>query len=202
MRESHSTMQKTLRRTGQNVRHNWPFYLRLAAILLVMGAILVGIRLLGVERLQAIIDQFGIFAPLVYIALRALLCVFPLGAGPVQLASGVLFGFVPALIYSVVGSTLGYSISFWIARRYGRDVVKRLLGDNIEQVEGYISRLDSFTGLVVARLALYFAYDFVAYAAGLSQTKFWRFALVTLVVGIPPVAFTIAVGLFGAGGLF
>ncbi len=171
-------------------------------MMLVVVAVLVGIRSIGVERLQVIVEQFGVFGPLAYIGLRAVACVFPFGAGPIQLASGVLFGFVPALVYSVMGSTLGYSISFWLARRYGRGVVRRLIGDNIDRVDAYINRLDSFKGLVVARLALYFAYDFVAYAAGLSNTKYWRFALVTLVVGIPPIAMTIAVGLFGAGRLF
>lgn len=195
-------MQNTLHRTGQNLRDNWAFYLRFAVLLLVVVAILVGIRSIGVERLQAIVEQFGVFGPLVYIGLRAAVCVFPFGAGPIQLASGVLFGFVPALIYSVIGSTLGYSISFWLARRYGRTIVRRMVGDNIDRVDAYISRLDTVAGLIVARLALYFAYDFVAYAAGLSNTKYWRFALVTLIVGIPPIAMTIAVGLFGVSGLF
>ena len=172
----------------------------------VLGVFVVGmfiaIRWAGVDRLQALVAQAGPFAPLFYMFLRgAATVVAPLSSGPLQLASGILFGFVPAVIYSVVASTLGYCVSFWLARRYGRGVVSRLVGaDRLERVDEYIGRLNGLWNLITARLALYFAYDFVAYAAGLSKVAFWRFVLVTFLVGIVPTAAVIGTGLFFAGG--
>lgn len=155
-----------------------------------------GIRSIGVDRLQAIVDATGIWGSLIYIALRAVASVLaPFSSGPLQLASGVLFGLPRAILYSALGSTIGYSLSFWIARRYGRSFVARLVGKNIEQVDRFISRLDHLRGLVSARIMLYFAYDFVAYAAGLSKVKFLTFAVVTFVVGIPPITLSILLGL-------
>lgn len=185
-----------------DIQSQWPLILRTAALLVVVGLIFFGIRAIGVERLQTFIGQAGIFAPVVYIGLRALASVVaPFGSGPLQLASGMLFGFVPALIYSVVGSTLGYCVSFWLARRYGRPMVKRLIGDSVARVDNVIDRLDSIRGLMTARLALYFAYDVVAYAAGLSRVRFIPFVLVTFILGAIPTAATIFVGLWAAGGV-
>ncbi|MEL6152081.1 MAG: VTT domain-containing protein [Chloroflexota bacterium] len=179
---------------------NRSLYVRSALLLLLVAGIFVGIRLIGVERLQAFIDSAGIFAPLLYIALRALASVVaPFSSGPLQLASGILFGFIPAVIYSLIGSTLGYTTSFWIARRYGRGVVKRLLGENIERVDDSIRHLESWFSLAFARLVLSFAYDFIAYAGGLSKTPFRRFLVVTLLLGIPPIAVAVFIGLVGSG---
>lgn len=173
--------------------------IRTGALLVIVGAVFVGIRSIGVDRLQTIVNQFGVFGPIIYIVLRAAASVLaPFSSGPLQLASGVLFGFVPAVIYTIVGSTLGYSISFWIARRYGRSVVQRLVGDNIQRVDRYISRLESVRGLLIARVVLSFGYDFIAYAAGLSRTRFWLFLVVTMLLGIVPTALNIWVGLYAA----
>lgn len=179
----------------------WQSILRIGLLVGVVIIVFVTIRSLGAERLQSIVARAGVFGPLVYIALRMVASfVAPFSSGPLQLASGVLFGLVPAVIYSAIGSTLGYSISFWIARRYGRDVVARLVGDNIQRVDDYISRLDTPLGIATARLALYFAYDFVAYAAGLSRVPFLPFMLITFILGIPPITMTILVGLGAASG--
>lgn len=175
--------------------------LRAGALLAVMGAIFFGIRALGTERLREIVDSAGAFAPLLYIVLRAGAGFVPGAAGPLQLTSGVLFGFWAATFYSVVGSTIGYSISFWIARRYGRNVVERLVGDSITRVDNLLTRLDSLVGLMTARFVFYFAYDFVAYAAGLSKARYPVFLVVTFVLGIPPTALTVFTGLMAAGGM-
>ncbi len=173
--------------------------LRGGLLLAVMGGILFGVRALGAERLREIVDSAGAFAPLLYIAMRAGAGFVPGAAGPLQLTSGVLFGFWLATLYSVIGSTIGYSISFWIARRYGRTVVKRLVGGSMDRVDNLLSRLDGLTGLMTARFVFYFAYDFVAYAAGLSKARYPVFLVVTFVLGIPPTALTVFTGLVAAG---
>lgn len=188
-------------RVTQIKTHFWE-YVRAVVLLAVMIGVFVGIRSIGVERLQAIVERAGVFGPLAYVWLRAIATVFaPFSSGPLQMASGALFGFFPAVVYSVIGSTIGYSFSFWIARYFGRRVVERLVGSNIERVDHYIDRLGSLAGLATARLALYFAYDFIAYAAGLSRVKFARFFAISLVLGIIPTAATIAFGLVATGGV-
>ena len=177
-------------------------YVRIAFVFALVASVFIGVRLIGLENLQSFINQAGIFGPIIYILLRAALCFLaPFGSGPIQASSGVLFGFVPALIYSVIGSTLGYCVSFWLARRYGTSMVERLLGDSSSRVDDYMERLGTVQNLLWVRVVFFFAYDFIAFAAGLTELRFVHFAIITFVLGIPPTAMTILVGLGTAQGI-
>jgi len=159
-----------------------------------------GIRWVGAERLREFVAGAGPFGPVIYVILRAGTSFVPFSSGPVQLVSGVVFGFWLATLYSVVGSTIGYSISFWLARRYGRSMVRQMVGaDSMDRVEDQLDRVDDWRGMIVARFVFYFAYDFVAYAIGLSEARYFTFLIVTFVFGIPTTAATVFVGLVGAG---
>jgi uncharacterized membrane protein YdjX (TVP38/TMEM64 family) len=177
-------------------------YIRLGLVAIMVITVFIGVRAAGVDRLQAVVERGGIYAPILYIGLRALVSVVaPFSSGPLQFVSGVLFGFVPAVIYSTVAATIGHSVSYWLARRYGSSLVKRFIGESIRQVDSYIDRLHSVWSLISARIALFFAYDFVAYAAGLAKVNFIRFFVISLLFGAIPTAVTIAFGLFIAGDL-
>src|SRR5262245_3528135 len=82
---------------------------------LLTGALVIGINAIGVDRIQEFIASAGVFAPLVYIAFKTVTYVVaPLSSGPLQLFSGVLFGLVPGVIYTLIGEVLGGSINFWL----------------------------------------------------------------------------------------
>ncbi len=100
-----------------------------AAFIAVTGGIVYLMSTVGPERLQQIVRSAGPLAPLVYVLLRAATYVFaPLTTGPIQIASGALFGVWEGIALSVIGETLGGSINFWIGRRLGRPVVLRIAG--------------------------------------------------------------------------
>ncbi|MEO0564786.1 MAG: VTT domain-containing protein, partial [Chloroflexota bacterium] len=162
--------------------------LRGGAILVLMAVIFIGIRWIGTERLRTFVDSLGVFGPVIYILMRALTSFVPFASGPLQLASGPLFGFWLATLYSTIGSTIGYSFSFWLARRYGRPMVQRMVGDSISRVDDQLERLDGPVGIIVARFVFYFAYDFVAYAVGLSRARYVVFVVITFVFGLFPTA--------------
>ena len=72
----------------------------------------------------------GIWGPTVFVGIKALTFTFaPLSAGPIQFASGLLFGVIPGTIYSVLGELIGGTINVMIARLLGRRIVKRFVGD-------------------------------------------------------------------------
>lgn len=145
---------------------------------------------LGVPRLQAFIQEAGPLAPLAYIGVKALTYVFaPLTSGPIQIFAGTLFGNVwLGVLYTIIGEVLGGSISFWIARRYGRPVVARFVGkDGMEQVDAfYRHRLGGWIPLAVARVVLFSFWDFLSYAAGLAPVGFRAYLLVSVVFGTLP----------------
>lgn len=150
------------------------------------------INTLGIERLQGFIEEAGIFAPLVYISIKALTyIVAPLTSGPIQVVAGTLFDSVwLGTLYTLIGEVLGGSISFWIARRLGRPAVVRLVGhEGMKRVDDlYENQLGGWRALAVARLVLTSIWDFLSYAAGLSNTvRFRTYLWVSIVVGSVPI---------------
>ncbi len=158
-------------------------------------ALIVGIRLIGVDRLHAFIEDAGPFAPLAYIAIKILTYVVaPLSSGPIQILAGVLFGLIPATIYTLLAEVIGGSINFWLARRFGRPVVTRLVGDQMPRVEQFISQIVDWKTVLYAKLFLFSVYDFISYAIGFSSFPFRSYLIISTVGGIPSTFFASLVG--------
>jgi uncharacterized membrane protein YdjX (TVP38/TMEM64 family) len=159
------------------------FVVFLVAVMLFMNAV-------GIPRLQALIEEAGPLAPAAYIVLKSVTYVFaPLTSGPIQVFAGTLFGSVwHGVLYTLIGEVIGGSISFMIARRFGRPVVARLVGkEGMSQVDQfYTRRLGGWLPLVIARLALFSFWDFLSYAAGLAPVQYRTYLWVSIVCGFFP----------------
>ena len=159
--------------------------------LVFMTLLIIGIDAIGIENLQQIIRDAGPLAPLIYIGIKAVTYIFaPLTSGPIQVVAGKLFDSIwLGVLYTLIGEVLGGSISFWIARRWGRPVVLRLVGkDGIAQIESfYEGRFDSWHSLAVARIILFSVWDFLSYALGLVKSvRFSTYIFVSVVFGFFP----------------
>ena len=159
-------------------------------------ALTIGLQTIGLERLQQIIVNAGPVAPLVYILVRASTFIAaPLSSGPIQFAAGILFGLWPGTLYSLIGEVLGGSVNFWIARRLGRPVVVRLIGQGgMVRVERFYRSVGEAWTLVYARLFLFTVYDFISYAAGFTPMPYRQYLLITALVGVVPTFAAVAVG--------
>jgi uncharacterized membrane protein YdjX (TVP38/TMEM64 family) len=167
------------------------------AFVAVTLAMLAAIEWIGVERIQQAIEDAGPLAPLVYILLKMATYIFaPLSSGPIQLSAGILFGFVPGLTYTMIGEVAGGAVSFIIARRFGRPVVQRLVGqEGMGRVDRFVGQLGGWKALVYARIFLAAIYDFVSYAAGFTQSiTLLQYVLVSTFVGIIPTGLFVAIG--------
>lgn len=160
----------------------------LAGFIIITVALTLLLNRVGADELQAFIAGAGPVAPLLYMLSRTVgFVIAPLSTGPVQFAAGALFGLVPGTIYSLIGELIGGSINFWIARRFGRPVVKRLAGEEgMARIETFYHQAGDVWALVYARFFLFAAYDFLSYAAGLTPLSYRQYALVTVVAGIVP----------------
>jgi len=157
------------------------------------------INAIGIDNLQQLIRDAGPLAPLLYIAIKALTYIFaPLTSGPIQVVAGTLFDSLwLGVLYTLIGEVLGGSISFWIARRFGRPLVVRLVGrKNMRQVDDfYENQLGGWYSLAIARLVLFSVWDFLSYAAGLAKTVSFRaYFLVSVILGLIPTFFFVWVG--------
>ena len=109
-----------------------------------MAALLVGIALAAVYReqfsaaaLQSWMQDAGVAAPLIFMALYAVATVLFLPGSILTIAGGALFGPVWGTFYSLTGATLGATLAFLVARYLASDWVARKAGGRLKQlIEG------------------------------------------------------------------
>lgn len=137
--------------------------------------------------MQNTVEDAGIAAPLAFVALSSLLTVAmfpgPLLAG----ASGLLFGTALGTPVSIAAATLGASLAFSLARRFGARSVDELSGRRVRVVQDFIAQR-GFLSVLYARILPAMPYNMVNYAAGLTAVPLLTFAAATA-VGCAPRAF-------------
>jgi uncharacterized membrane protein YdjX (TVP38/TMEM64 family) len=136
-------------------------------------------------HIEAILENLGPFAPLIYMAVMAVTAVIiPVPGPPLFVVAGALFGSVMGTIYAVVGSLAGAVIAFVIARFLGRDFVESLVGKQVviccECSEGLLTKIIFFS-----RLLPLISFDVVSYGAGLTRMSLRSFSLATLLGSLP-----------------
>lgn len=169
---------------------------------------------IGKAEIQAFVEQLGFWAPLGLFILRFTSVLVPALPGTAySILAGGLLGFWKGLAVVCVSDFLSCSLCFWLASRYGRRVIRRLVGDR------FMGRVDNFSQrhlernffLMTAFLMSSF-FDFVAYGVGLARTPWQKFMpalVVSIAVSNPPF---VALGagilaekkilIFALGGLF
>lgn len=165
--------------------------------LALLTALYLLVQSIGGEELALMVEGAGIWGPVVYIAIKALTFTFaPLSAGPIQFASGILFGVIPGTLYSVLGEVIGGAVNVLIARLLGRRIVKRFVGDAaLARIDDFYERhLDDWKSLLAARLLLFSVYDFISYAVGLGHIRLIVYITVSFIGGLIPTYIFVAIG--------
>jgi len=171
----------------------------LTSLVVVAGALLLIYRrpILGAladpASVQAWLGSLGPWGPIGLIALFvAQILVAPVPGYVFQVAAGYLFGWLPGTIYASIGMLIGGAIAMTLARVYGRPLVSRAVGEaRLEQLET-VTHLNS--------LALWFLLmlgpfgDILFFLAGLTTLRVWKIMAVALVVRMPALAVSAAVG--------
>ena len=153
----------------------------------------------SVEDLQIYMDRFGVFAPLFLTVFQAFQVVVPVLPGYLGCAVGAIaFGPAVGFISNYVGICVGSIIAYFLARKYGIDLVLELYPEDLynkwsRKVEKSIS-YDWF--LFIASLLPLFPDDFLCYFSGLVKMNKRKF-IWKILVGKPwcILAYSIAFGL-------
>ena len=139
----------------------------------------------ALEPLRAQVESMGVWAPLGIVALRGISILLPaLPSSVYSLLAGALLGFETGLITIYITDLVFCQIAFLVAKRYGQEPVKKLVGEKASQrIQNFNqSQLEGnpffLTGLLMTGL-----FDFVSYAAGLSGTK-WKVFTTALIVSV------------------
>jgi uncharacterized membrane protein YdjX (TVP38/TMEM64 family) len=138
------------------------------------------------EKLQAFVERFDPYAPLVFFLIQALQVILaPIPGNVTALAGGALFGLWEGFIISTLGLLAGSCAAFGIARFYGRPLVERFVKPEI--IDKYIDTLANkhFILLFLIFLFPFFPDDALCLIAGISALPFGVFFLL-VVIGRPP----------------
>jgi uncharacterized membrane protein YdjX (TVP38/TMEM64 family) len=143
------------------------------------------------------IEQSGPWAPLTYLAAKAVTFIFLPWAGyPLNVASGALFGLFWGVLLTALGDTLGGCILYVLSRWAGRPAVARILGESrMARVDRVVDTgLGGWRELLFFRVVVPIPYNLVSLAAGLAPTLTLRqYATVTFLTAAPKV-FTVGIG--------
>ncbi|MBC8183874.1 TVP38/TMEM64 family protein [candidate division KSB1 bacterium] len=142
-------------------------------------------------KVKNFILNFGIWAPIVFItiyALRGAVLVIPVGV--MSLAGGLAFGKWLGTVYILIGATLGASLSFMIARYFGRKFIESFEWLHKGKIKSFDEGIEKngFRMMLFMRLIPLFQYDAVNFGGGLSKMKFRDFFLASF-IGMAPGGF-------------
>jgi uncharacterized membrane protein YdjX (TVP38/TMEM64 family) len=147
------------------------------------------------RALEAWVTSLGWWGPVALVALNAIqIVIAPIPGYVAQIAAGFLFGAFWGGVWANLGLLIGSSISFWLARFYGRPIADRLVGhERLAQWEHVTHSTSTILWFV---LLLGPIGDIPYFLAGLAQVSFVKIFIITLLVRVPS---TFVVAAAGAG---
>ncbi len=167
------------------MKNKWVSLLRwvLIGVLIVLAIGL--LNKFGIEQIRQQVEQFGIWAPAIVFALRFTSIILPVLPGTAYaILAGGLFGFAEGLLIVALADLASCTFNFYIARRYGRSLVERFVGQQfMEKVDRLAQRHLERNFFLMTGFLMTGLFDFAAYAVGLTQVR-WHSYLLALGVSI------------------
>jgi uncharacterized membrane protein YdjX (TVP38/TMEM64 family)/rhodanese-related sulfurtransferase len=153
--------------------------------------LMVGIVLAVVYRdrfdvltLERWIQEAGIWAPLLFMAVYAVAAVLFLPGSLLTLAGGALFGPVLGTFYNLTGATIGATLAFLIARYLASDWVAQRTGGRLKQLINGVEA-EGWRFVAFTRLVPLFPFNLLNYALGLTRIKLSHYLLATYSCMLP-----------------
>ena len=135
---------------------------------------------LSIEDLRVVIQEQGVFGQIIYVSYHVVSVVFsPLVSIALWPIALLVYGFWQAVFLSFLGSVMGGMVAFYLAKRFGRPLVKKLVGQEA------LEKIDEFAAVVgwraffILRLLSSNYFDYVSYAAGLTKMSAWAYFIIT-----------------------
>jgi len=148
---------------------------KIIAFTTILAVILVAayiFRDLDVSPVADAIKEQGVKGWVIYVFFITVSVVFsPVNALIIMPIALIGYGFWLAATLTFIGNVIGGAINFYIARKFGRPVVGKIVGKKL------IKRVDEFTevagwkGFLILRILGSNYYDYVSYAAGFTNLK-------------------------------
>jgi uncharacterized membrane protein YdjX (TVP38/TMEM64 family) len=159
--------------------------LKISAWVAVVVVVVVYLQRYGIAPLQNAVNEMGIWAPLGLFLLRGISISLPaLPSSVYSLLAGSLLGFKVGYLTIILSDLVFCSSAFYIARRWGRGPVSRLVGAGaMEKIDGFSKNQLEGNFFLMTGLLMTGLFDFLSYAIGISRTH-WRIFAPALLISV------------------
>lgn len=163
------------------------------AIFTLVASVIVGISLfcdmpLVVQRLFEWLDRIGRWAVPLFILVEILAVVLVLPGVILTLGAGFMFGVVKGSLYVIIGTTLGATLAFIIARYLFGERVSSYVLDHVKLkvIDDAVFKKEGLKIVILTRLVPFFPFKLTNYFFGLTQISLPKFFFGVL-FGIIPI---------------
>ena len=139
--------------------------------------------------MQNFIEQFGNYAPIIFLLLASILPIFLFPPGIFSVIGGLLFGFTKGAILTIIAAIIYTNIMFLLSRYFARNKIenfleKRLTLKQFNRIFGLKdNKLAIF--LIICRLIPILPNSIVSYSYGLTRISFKHYFIANLIGLIP-----------------
>ena len=141
------------------------------------------------EDMQNFIEQFGDYAPIIFLLLASILPVFLFPPGIFSVIGGLLFGFAKGAILTIIAAIIYTNIMFLISRYFARNKIENFLEKRLtlKQFNRIFGLKDNklATFLIICRLIPILPNSVISYSYGLTRISFKHYFIANLIGLIP-----------------
>ena len=149
----------------------WYLLTIIPIILLILGYLYPNTFFSNQELLRNYVSSFGIFAPIVFIAIQILQVVLtPINHYVIGIVGGFTFGLWRGFLYNFIGRVIGTLIAFWLGRKFGRKIIKHVVKPKTLEKYDWLFEKGALVLFLMYFLPL-FPDDELSYLAGFSSMK-------------------------------
>lgn len=166
-----------------------------AVLSLGLGSLLHSLFHFSVRDIRTLVRSLGpLGAPAVVFMIAAIIVFVPIPTIPIELVAGVAYGILAGTLLVLAGHILGGLIAFSIAKRFGRPLLRRWLGEGaVAKLDGFATQ-SGFLYIFYMRLLPLFDFKLVSYACGLTSVRLRRYLLATTLGIFPPILILDSIG--------
>lgn len=137
----------------------------------------------AIRSIQSLISSFGSMSALAVVLLivvSTLIPPLPLPVPLIEIAAGLLFGFLPGFLICWVGQMVSSILAFYSARVFGKKVFGRIVKNKFfDSYRDYLAERGS-TAVLITRATLANPFNIISFLAGFSNMKFVKFFVPTI----------------------
>lgn len=156
----------------------------LSIVLLASTAVLASQGRLDAAAIQAFVAKGGIWSPILYVFVAALLHIAWVPRAVLTAAAAALFGFTLGAVLGLAGGLLGAMIGYAMGKRLGHPYLDRKAGARGRLVLAFIAR-HGFLAIVLGRVNPAMSCELVSLCGGLAAVPMRRYVPASVVGMLP-----------------